>query len=306
MGALKLEKNYDIKDDVTKAISIFLSKKRKEIIFVLAKQNELTHGELAKAINTSVASLSNILAKFDEFEYELIQSKSAGKFTYYFLTEIGKEYVEICNKMDEEQDNSKIVHHEIKRFLQNGKEALNQYKNLKDDEWAISLDDALCARLDYKKIPNEKSEELVDTLLINIENVLLYDSENFITDIMDLMERERVLRSRLARFIDRFEAFRLLLQVWNAQESILQIYELLEAIIWQNEEKEKALTENICDVEKYNELKNSIRAFIDYGVLKNKEDIYRHWFRYLAGNKVLSAYLTKEIWNSLKEEKKNE
>lgn len=56
-----LEDNAIYNEEIEKEITDFLSKKRKAIIYKLSENKKLSHKELAEAVETSVASLSNIL-----------------------------------------------------------------------------------------------------------------------------------------------------------------------------------------------------------------------------------------------------
>ena len=83
--AIELATSYSELDEETeKVIDEFLTKKRKAILYALYGGKERPHKELADAAGTSPASLSNILLKFEQFPYKLLDSRTSGKYRYYF------------------------------------------------------------------------------------------------------------------------------------------------------------------------------------------------------------------------------
>lgn len=188
-------------DEVCKQkISAFLTKSRMDVIRALAGNKKLNHGELALAIRTSVASLSNRLVKFDEFEYKLLDSESEGKFRYYYLTELCKKYLESCNRDQATQESAKILQHEVLQLKQRLKDLLEEFKNLYEDDWEIELDDALIARIECREIENSEGERLVDDFIIGIEKLLLYDYDNYSIIVLQMLQNS-ILRARVARFM---------------------------------------------------------------------------------------------------------
>lgn len=88
-------------------IERFLTKKRYTVLTELGRQGELTQKELANAIKSTATSLSNILLRFEECPYQLIQSRNGGKFRYYQLTDLGRAYWEAREDINKEDEDSK-------------------------------------------------------------------------------------------------------------------------------------------------------------------------------------------------------
>ena len=85
-------------------ITAFLNRKKGEVFWTLEKQEGLSNKELAVAVDTTPTSLSNIILKFENFSYSLIEGKSRGRKRCYYLTELAREYVCLYNETGKEDE----------------------------------------------------------------------------------------------------------------------------------------------------------------------------------------------------------
>mgnify|MGYP001037233265 FL=1 len=282
-------------DEVCKQkISSFLTKSRMDVILTLAGNRKLNHGDLATALSTSVASLSNRLVKFNNFEYKLIDSNYEGKFRYYFLTDLCKRYLESCNQDQDIHENIKIVQHEELQLKQKINDVLEEIKSLYEDEWEIELEDALLERMECQDIRSSKGEELADEFIIGIEKLLLYDSEKYSMMILEMLAQNSILQARLTRFMERFEAFIPILKAGNNEENLIGVFDRLANIVrtYRRSQEEK---EQKTDESQEDKLFDSICFIIKRIEHLDKQDINNWFMRYMAGNKVLSAFMTQII-----------
>lgn len=88
------EDNIIIDEATENEIAEFLTKKRKAIMYALYEYKERSQRELADTVGTSPASLANILIKFEQFQFKLLDSRTFGKYRYYFLTKLGRAYIQ--------------------------------------------------------------------------------------------------------------------------------------------------------------------------------------------------------------------
>lgn len=282
-------------DEVCKQkISSFLTKSRLDVIEALVGNKRLNHGELANAISTSVASLSNRLVKFDEFEYKLLDSKSEGKFRYYFLTDLCKRYLESCDRDNATQENVKIIQHEVLQLKQQLKDILEEFKNLYEDEWEIELDDALIERIECRQIKSSKGEKLVDDFIIIIEKLLLYDYDDYSIMVLQMLSQNNILQARITRFMEQFDVFIPILEAGNNEENLIHIFgELANVVKLYRRSKE----DRVEQVEKPEEDKlfSKISYILERIEHLDKQSINDWFMRYMAGNKALSAFMAQII-----------
>ena len=280
----------------------FLIKKRKEIVLVLAQKEKMSHGELAKAVDTSIASLSNILARFEKFSLDLIGSKSEGKYRYYYLTGMCRKYLNNRNQTEYEQQNMKVVQYETTQLLQKIKASLAQYIEWCGEDYVLELSEGLIERMYCRNIISNENERVIDDFIINCEKLLLYNYEIYSLEIIELLE-DKHLQSWLTKILDKFEGFRPILIRWNQEEDIAQIYKMLESAI----EKVYQVKEKHGKLIGLSEQGDELLATV-FHIVKNMEaceekDINDCFMRFMAGNKLLSGFMTHLI---VKYDKKKE
>lgn len=282
----------------SKEIALFLTTKRKQVVEKLYEKKRISQGELAEEINTSTASLANILLKFRKFKYKLIDSQGEGKRQYYYLTDLGNAYIE--NYYDERKSsrNENIIFGDSFRLMQVVENSLVNLKKRYEDKWETMLDDALIACIKYYMTDDEDVDE-IDEFLFSVERALIDNYENYSVDILDLVSSNSILLDRFEKFFEMFGIISPLLQIWNDGIDRLKIYDYIENLLTHNED---GLEENVFQFsEKEREkLVNMMSCIVKK--VRNKQEIYRLCNRITAGNQELSAYLTKEIYNKQRNE----
>lgn len=263
-----------------------------DIVVALDKKKKLFHGELAKEVCTSAASLSNILVKFDEFEYKLIGSESEGKFRYYYLTELCKKYLACCNQESVTQETVKIVQHEILQIKQQIKNALKGFQEIYEDGWELELEDALINRIECRKTIDNEAEQLVDIFVIGAEKLLLYNYDDHSVMILQMLSQNSILQGRITRLWEHCEAFRPILEAWD-NEDYVQVYDQLSSIIESCRQKKGTAQENKL----FSEIDRILKQVEKY----EQRDIIRCFMWYMAGNKALSAFIAQLISKDQKE-----
>lgn len=297
-----MNKEIELTEEVKRYIDFFSSKKRMEAMEKLYPNKKLPHGELAKVMDTSPASLSNILLYFEKFDYALIDSVSEGKRRYYYLTKLGKEYVESCRKLEKGEEKVKNIRDSF-QMIQKAKESLDEFRAL-EDEWEIALEDALIARIECQRVLESESQRAVDEFIKCVECALVSDYDNQIVNILKLLNDNSILRIRLSRFIEKFDLFRPVLEVWENGIDALQMYDFLDAAVSGNKNKIQSNI-NVQQLEKaYDELTKGIQYIAEKADDTDTLALYGCFVRYLAGNQILSGFLAREV-HSLYREKEN-
>lgn len=288
-------------EEVQKSIEFFLSRKRKQIVEILYKKERLSHGELAAGVDSSQASLSNILLKFDQFQYKLLDGVSEGKRRYYSLTELGRKYVESCLENNQYTENKNIVSQEPFRLMKDVRESLEIIKGKYEDTWELMLDNVLLESTEYLDIEIKEEEKEINDFLVLVEKVLLYGDENYSVKLMELVESNNILSCRFEKFLGKFETLKPLLLECDQAAEIMDIYDLLESIIKDRDVDVGILIRKLKWSEKTSrDLSDTIKDIIKHNIGKERSAIYTYFNRMLAGNRELSVYITKEVYAACK------
>lgn len=296
-----MNNEIELTDETKRYIDFFSSKKRMEVMEALYPNRKLSHGELAKNVKTSPTSLSNILLTFENFEYVLIDGISEGKRRYYYLTRLGREYVESCRKLEKDEEAGKIIRDSFQMVLM-AKEYLEEFQALEDD-WEIELEDALIARIECQRIPEGGSQKAADEFIKCAEHVLVNDYDNQIMEILKLLQENSILQIRFSRFIEKFDLFRPVLQIWENGADALWVYELLDAAVSGNKEKGCHYADMLrLDEEGYDRLTEGIRYIAEKVNEMDTSALYECFNRFLAGNQILSGFLAREVFARYREE----
>lgn len=83
------------------SINDFLTKQGKRILFALYDKKSICSSELADFLNISRNSMSNALDRLKRAPYSLVSVKKQGRQNVYALKELGRAYVEMVLKEDE-------------------------------------------------------------------------------------------------------------------------------------------------------------------------------------------------------------
>lgn len=286
----------EIDDNTIKEIGGFLTKKRCKIMECLYNNEKLSQGELAVAVGTSVASLSNILLRFEMFKHKLLDSSSEGKRRYYYLTDLGKKYYLDIYRKEVLLESENIISRESFLIMQNAKETLNNIIEAYSDKWERIMDDVLISCIDYREARLNEGNKDFKVFLNSVEKVLLCDYENYSVELMKLFASNNILLERFEEFLDKFEAYQPLLQAVQDGFDELQLCCFLETVLGceQSKAQDYIIKLQWCE-QKYNKLVEAIMDVAKHMREKDENQIYDYFNMFMAGNQMLSAILTKEI-----------
>lgn len=285
-----------IDEQMRKEISYFLTKKRRAVINVLAEKGELSQGDIALAIASTPASLSNIILIFDQYKYKLLEGKSVGKYRYYTLSDLGKAYIEDMGG-EKGRKNKDILNEQDIIFFQEAKECIEEFKKIHNDEWETKFDTALMRRIyGMGELLDDKSELLVNQYLKDIEILTVRNSDEILNKVFALLTNS-ILRDRIVSFMNYFDPFVVVLKSLEKKENILSIGMILRDVF--NEESEVDVKKYIDKLgwknDEYCKLKTIVpilkKCMYGYGI----EEIYQYFNGLLPNQELLSMCISQWV-----------
>ena len=206
-----VENRQPLPEDIRREIDVFLTAKRRAVVFALAEDGEDVQGDLAARIGSTVTSLANIIQKFDKFPYKLLESERSGKYRLYRLSELGKAYVEGGKQADTGPPDEDLDDEE-RRLLREAETSLACFRERYKDDWKVKLDDALVWRIrSYKYLGDEAGEKLVNRYLACLEQLVMRESYVVFEKVLALLKDE-ILQIRIEAYMERFQPLILVLR----------------------------------------------------------------------------------------------
>lgn len=285
-----------IDNNICADITSFLKRKRKTIIEVLSENESLTHGELARAINSSSPSLSNMLIKFDEFDHRLIEIKNQGKYTYYSLTDLARAYVEKEYANAKKGNQGEILRHDELLLFQETKNSLRQFQNEFREDWEIEFDNELLRRIEWRPgIFGSFTNKSVNQFLSGIQFMIIKQYDSSYQKTLKLLDNN-ILERRLTKFSDICYPFANLLRLLQTTEDTYEVYDMLDSILWRKCSIHTQITQNFKWTREYQLLYEAIDKAITLTKNTDKGEIYHYFMVYIPANKELCAHLASCIW----------
>lgn len=294
--------NTQLSDKQIQEISDFVIRKRKQVMTTLWEKGELTQGDLAKGIGSTVTSLSNILLRFDNFKHKLLEYDNRGVRKYISLSQIGILYMQFLNHGDISSTNEKIIPSNHAYLLQ---EARNQIKYFQrkaaettaddtEDDTELLIENTLLF-LHYG-IANESAAEDIDALLKYIyclEKLILSESDVYYNKVLELIQ-SGILKKRIEQFLEGFYLFLPILQILEDKNNIFQVCSLIKKIAKGNVQEASDTVEE----KNWNIDCKKLSEYLHKTALshkKNEEDIYKVLCGCLPDKMELAAMLTQTI-----------
>lgn len=282
---------------VRRETDAFLTAKRRAVVFALAEDEELSQGDLAAKVGSTVTSLANIIQKFEKFPHGLLESERSGKYRRYRLSDLGKAYVESLRQadagtLDEDLDD------EDRRLLREAETSLICFRERHKDDWTVRMDDALVWRIrSYQYLGDDADEKLVNRYLGCLEQLVMRESytvfekgKALLKDgILQLridayMKRFLPLAQVLRRLGDRPAAFdtRMMLRFAFNVRDVSEAKDHIEAAGWK--------------IDEYNALKTAAEELRDITAGYGEKQVYLLFQGLLPGLDDLSFYLAQLIY----------
>lgn len=190
-------------------ITAFLNRKKGEAFWALEKREGMSNKEWAVAANTTPTSLSNIVLKFENFHYKLINGESKGRKRCYYLTELAKEYVYLKERNEENDDKVSSVYQQEEWILgQQFKETLEKLKARNGEYYEAVIENILIRRIyGLEDVDKPEDRQLVYDLILVLETALEKEYDGTVDRCMKLLSPTAILSKRLEEYLECFYAF---------------------------------------------------------------------------------------------------
>lgn len=193
--------------------SEFITGTRLRIIEILSESGELTQGQIKEKLDSSPAAVSNLLAKFNQYKHSLIKYRSAGKYRYYSLTELGREYIEASSNVRTVRDVGSVKESDLLREAKRCIEELKQIDRRLSSEretggWGVDLEWALIWRVSGgTRRADSTVEEITDRLLLCCERMVLNNDEDSLSGILEFLNNP-LLQDKIEEYLKLFDPFK--------------------------------------------------------------------------------------------------
>lgn len=179
-----------------------LSKTGKHVLLTLYQNPRIQQKVLAVNINTSTASLSNLLSKLESIRPALLNIESVGRCKYYSLTKIAEQYVySALIPKGTYHINTSFTAPADTFLLNETLEILHQFQSHAGNEWKLILDSMLL----NNTATNEASDgltKLYSQFINNIKQMYLQKDTLFIQQIYDELNSNTLI-SKLENYLKR-------------------------------------------------------------------------------------------------------
>ncbi len=274
-------------------IDKFVFRKREQIMRVLFTEGEITQGQLAESINSTVSSVSNILLKFEQFKYKLLHCDSRGVRKYYSLSAIGVAYMQYLSGKSKVQKDENIICANSAYLLQEARRTYRYFQDKADEDGEILMEDTLL-RLNFC-INNNSTLEDVDKFLkymYCLEKLIIMNNEVYLDKALQLIQ-SNILRNWIDRFLERFFLLLPILNLLEDKTNVLSVFTVLENLAkGQLEEADVIVKEKQWEI-----CCEGVAKFLE--ILKksgqSQDDIYRILCGYMPDKMELAAMITRII-----------
>lgn len=270
-----------LNEKIFREISEFLLPlKRSSLVNALAEQGELSQGQLALKIDSSAASLANIITKFEQFDYKLLEAKSVGKYRLYSLSEIGAAYVRQTRETADWEDNSRTLEKEDKELLQKAEESIDRFELMQigqDESWQTKFYEAMRRRTrgTGDKLDKE-SERLIDRYLECLERLTLRGSGEILGKAMEKLKNP-ILQERVVEYMDCFDPFLpILKRLQHGGAETFGLFEGLEAVFSEVAETACLQTAGLEERE-CTKLQGAVKKLKECMKKRSKKEIYQYF-----------------------------
>lgn len=194
--------------DDLEIINTFMTRRRRNIIELLAETDELSQTELAEKAACVPSTLSSALKKFEEFDPKLIEMTTKGRFKMYRLTDVGRTYWETINNLAYHEVKMEDLGSDIKTIQDSLMSLLKEFKDRYNDRWEYVFDINLvqyelkesgleCKTLNGSEEEKDSGLTMITNFLEYLKSLLHISGKQAYEDFMNLNLINQILIERI-------------------------------------------------------------------------------------------------------------
>lgn len=280
-------------------ITAFLNRKKGEAFWALVRQEGMSNKEWAMSADTTPTSLSNIILKFENFPYRLIEGKSSGRKRCYYLTELAREYVRLHSQMGKEDEQKTSIYQQEEWLLrQRFKDALENLKKRHGEEWEVAIDNILVRRILCSEDVGEAEDiELVDEIIFVIEMVLENEYDGSLELCMKVLSPSVILSNRIDEYLQCFHAFTPFYEKFQQEKDRNAVDRIFRMMIFNGEigQYEQEIQRLGLGKKQVEQLEKAIQQIKKYCHEQNEELICEKLRQLMPGRERLNSFLASWI-----------
>lgn len=280
-------------------ITAFLNRKKGEVFWTLEKQEGLSNKELAQAVDTTPTSLSNIILKFENFSYRLIEGKSCGRKKCYYLTELAWEYVYLLEETGKDDEKRTSIFQQEEWLLrQRFKEAFEELKKRHGEDWEYIIEDILLKRIFcLEDVGETEDKRLVNEIIFAIEMALEKEYDGNIDLCMKALSSSVILSKRIEEYLQCFYAFTPFYKLFQQEKEGSAVARVFKMMILNGEtdECEQEIQRLGLEKEQGHQLEMAIQQVKKYCHEQREELIYEKLQQLMPGRSQMNIFLASWI-----------
>ena len=280
-------------------ITAFLNRKKGEAFWALVRQEGQSNKEWAMSANTTSTSLSNIILKFGNFPYKLIEGKSSGRKRCYYLTELAREYVRLYSQLGKEDEQGTTIYQQEEWLLrQRFKDALEKLKMRYGEEWEVEFDNILVKRIHcLENAGKPEDEELVNEIIFVIETVSENEYDGSLELCMKMLSPSVILTKRIEEYLQCFHAFTPFYEKFQQEKERNAVDRIFRMMIFNREtsQYEQEIQRLGLEEKQVEQLEMSIQQIKKYCHEQDEELICGKLQQFMPGRDQLNSFLASWI-----------
>lgn len=291
-------KEINLNEEAAAEITTFLNRKKGEVFWALVQKEGMSNKEVAAAVDTTPTSFSNIVMKFDRFQYKLIESKSDGRKRCYYLTKLGWEYVDFINDSNRGAKQNEIIYYrEEKNLVEQFMDAVGKLKACHGEKWEVVVNKILNNRIYCSEnIGETEDEKLVNEIIFFIETALEKDYDGAVMRCMEVFSTSIILSECIEEYLKVFYAFSPFCKEMQQEETRNAIGRIFRLMIMDEEREWCEMEIQQLGLETYShDLEIAIKQIKKYCHEQKEELIYEKLKQFMPVRDQLNFFLASWI-----------
>lgn len=288
-----------LKQEDIKKIEVFLTRQRWDVMQVLHEEKRVNHKDLARAVNSSSASLCNTVRHFNDFRPLLIESEVNGRYKYYSLTDEGEEYVEFRRNGGKSGSGEAAQknRNELEEKRIELKTNMERFMNYSGEKWQLILENFLVNFLSGLSIfeLSDLQNDLIQNVLSAVRRLFFLDDQTGYSEFYETYLADSVLADRFEEYMDLYRSVEMMKECLQCEgEKSWIAFQMLEVLFEKKSNDNEYLKLDLSE-EDYQKLRKMLMWLACRERGKDKEAIYKDVMKTIDCDGAMSITLTDRI-----------